>query len=40
MDAKTDFSPQPEEKEKPAIPCGTTGFVELLPRFELGLSLT
>ena len=38
MDAKTDFSPQPEEKEKPAIPCGTTGFVELLPRFELGTS--
>ena len=38
MDAKTDFSPQPEEKEKPAIPCGTTGFVELLSRFELETS--
>ena len=38
MDARTNFLPQPEEKEKPAIPCGTTGFVELLSRFELETS--
>ena len=35
MDAKTDFSPQPEEKEKPRNRCSYGFFLELLTRFEL-----
>ena len=34
MDAKAGFFLKTKVKQKPVIPCGTTGFLELLGGFE------